>query len=62
MVSHPVERGGALRLAAPEDQQIGERVCAGGPAVSAGRQPHGAEQLAELIDRSARGRVAASIV
>ena len=29
--------GVATRVAAPEDQQIGERVGAGGPAVSAGR-------------------------
>ena len=49
--------GVATRVAAFQDQQIGERVGAGGPAVSAGRQPHGAEQLAEPMDRPARCRV-----
>ena len=54
--------GVGARVAAPEDQQIGERVGAGRPAVSAGRQPDGAEQLAERsISRRAAG-FAASIV
>ena len=48
MVCHSAERGCELRLAAAEDQQVGEGVGAGRAAVRAGRQPHRAEQIGEL--------------
>ena len=43
--------------AALKDEQVGEGFGAGGAAVRAGGEPHGSEQLAELVDLAAGGRV-----
>jgi hypothetical protein len=40
-----------------EDEQISEGFGTGGASVRAGRQAHGSEQLAELVDLAPRGRV-----
>ena len=46
-----------VRLAAAEDQQVGERIGPGGPAVRSGRESNRADEIGELSHLSARGGV-----
>ena len=46
-----------MRLAAAEDQQVGERIGPGGPAVRSGRESNRADEVGELSHLPARGGV-----